>query len=1377
MSSISSLTRGLAAVAALLAGTAAAQAPANDSCAGAELLTLASPGSVTSSVATRFDLAAAAVETAFTCSAGSVKNSVWYTFTPTVSGVYRMDTCGPVTNFDTVIQAYSGSCGTLTPVGTTSTGCNDQGGCTFANASAIALPLTAGTRYFVQVAVWSSVTLAPDLVTALTVTREFAPANDRCDGTVPAVTLNTPLAFSTNSATDNDSELGGNLDGGAGPTCFVGFGNSTTASSNASPGRDVVFSFTPPSTGRYNVRLGAPNTSVNHVLYLTDSCVAAMTPPQLYSPPQCIAAANRGGSSTTAAEELSCVPLNNGTQYFLWADEGTASTAGASYELEVTSCNLELEPNDTPASAAPLACPVTAGITDAGTDVDFFALGTQPAGARVFAMLESQAAGNAGSSSNDFDLRVTTATSTLEFDLGDLDSPFGSSAGNVSGTPLPAGVPTYLRVNYASTTSPREPYRLYSVVQTGTATPEIEPNEHPRAASGGASNYFSGDVSSDTDVDVFAFEARAGDLVHLSLDSQPSRTGSTSTGNHSLQLLDRTVQVPADGGLPFATALVAVNDFNTTVDNTVPSTPSLTATTPFMPSESLVYRVRTNGTYFARVGRTSTTGSGAYLLSIARDCAPGGGIGAPTLASLSPVSGSMSGNVSLTLTGSNFSGASTVLVGGSPATVISRTATTIQVLTPPGNAGAVDVSVVNPGAQTSTLTGGYLYTSPAGPPTVSAISPATGPTSGGTVITLTGLLFKPGAEVSLEVGGTAVPATNVVLTNSTLLRATTPAHAAGAARVIVRNPADALEGSLAAGFTYLAPPAVSSITPNSGFTSGGITITLSGTNFRPGAQVRFGANAGTSVVVDASGTSLTVIAPSALVNGPVNVTVINTDTQQVVVTGGFTYNYPLPTLLSVTPATGFAVGGTPITIVGTGFQPSPTVLVGGTLATNIVRSSLTQVTAVTPPGAAGLADVTVTNPDLQSATRTGAFRYVPAPSLSSISPSNGAVQGGTRITLTGQNFQAGATVRLGAVPAFAVTVTSPTTATAITNTNVAGPADVVLTNPDTQSSTLAGGFTFDGAPTLTALSPISGTTAGGTVVTLSGTGFGASTAVSFGTGASPTVTLVSPTQLTAVTPAASVGVVTVTVRNGDNQSASIIGGFRFVAPPTLTAAAPNSGDVGGGTVVRLTGAGFASSTTVSFGGTPAAQVSLVSATELDAVTPRHLPGVVDVQVSTDGAIATLTGGFTFTRSAPTLVAVAPVSGPIAGGTLLTLSGTGFAPGATVTVGGGAATDLVIVSDVLARVVVPAHAAGAVDVVFTNDDAQAATLAGGFTYVAPPSNNAGTVTDGGSGSIGGDPTDVPAPGGVSCGCTSVDGSMFSMAGFGLLMVLSRRRRRS
>jgi hypothetical protein len=86
---------------------------------------------------------------------------------------------------------------------------------------------------------------------------------------------------------------------------------------------------------------------------------------------------------------------------------------------------------------------------------------------------------------------------------------------------------------------------------------------------------------------------------------------------------------------------------------------------------------------------------------------------------------------------------------------------------------------------------------PSPAPAVSAISPNTGSTSGGTAVTITGTNFVSGATVTL--GGTA--ATGVTVGSSTSITATTPAHAAAAVNVVVRNP-DAQTGTLPSGFTY-----------------------------------------------------------------------------------------------------------------------------------------------------------------------------------------------------------------------------------------------------------------------------------------------------------------------------------------------------------------------------------------------------------------------------------------------------------------------------------------------------------------------------------------------------------------------------------------------
>ncbi len=111
------------------------------------------------------------------------------------------------------------------------------------------------------------------------------------------------------------------------------------------------------------------------------------------------------------------------------------------------------------------------------------------------------------------------------------------------------------------------------------------------------------------------------------------------------------------------------------------------------------------------------------------------------------------------------------------------------------------------------------------------------------------------------------------------------------------------------------------------------------------------------------------------------------------------------------------------------------------------------------------------------------FEYflLPAPTVTGISPSSGSTAGGTGVTIGGTGFVDGATVAIGGTSATGVTVVNDTTITATTPAGTAGAKDLVVTNPDTQTGTLAGGFTYASAPTVTtqAASSISSTAATG----------------------------------------------------------------------------------------------------------------------------------------------------------------------------------------------------------------------------------------------------------------------------------------------------------
>ncbi|HEY0556037.1 MAG TPA: zinc-dependent metalloprotease family protein [Thermoanaerobaculia bacterium] len=82
---------------------------------------------------------------------------------------------------------------------------------------------------------------------------------------------------------------------------------------------------------------------------------------------------------------------------------------------------------------------------------------------------------------------------------------------------------------------------------------------------------------------------------------------------------------------------------------------------------------------------------------------------------------------------------------------------------------------------------------------------------------------------------------------------------------------------------------------------------------------------------------------------------------------------------------------------------------------------------------------------------------------------------------------------------------------------------------------------------------------------------------------------------------------------------------------------------------------------------------------------------------------------------PTLASVSPTSGPIGGGTAVTLTGTAFVNGATVLFGATAATSVTFNSATSVTAVAPPHAAGTVAVTITNPDARNATLNGAFQY--------------------------------------------------------------
>ncbi|MFI0714391.1 IPT/TIG domain-containing protein [Streptomyces inhibens] len=245
------------------------------------------------------------------------------------------------------------------------------------------------------------------------------------------------------------------------------------------------------------------------------------------------------------------------------------------------------------------------------------------------------------------------------------------------------------------------------------------------------------------------------------------------------------------------------------------------------------------------------------------------------------------------------------------------------------------------------------------------------------------------------------------------------------------------------------------------------------------------------------------------------------------------------------------------------------------------------------------------------------------------------------------------------------------------------------------------------------ISPNQGSTGGGTSVVITGTGLAGTSAVHFGTKPATIVGTPTPTQVNVVSPSGS-GMVDVTVTTPGGTSNPL--SFFYVGAPFASSLSPDSGGTGGGNTVTINGTGLATATAVQFG-TTSATPTVVNDGQLTVVVPTGVAaGSVGVTVTTAGGTADDLS-YTYVDQ-PTILALSPLSGPTAGGTEVTITGTNLATTQSVTFGGTPAP-FVVISGTSISVVTPPGADGPVDVTVTTTGGSA-TSAGAFTYTAGPS---------------------------------------------------------
>ncbi len=179
-------------------------------------------------------------------------------------------------------------------------------------------------------------------------------------------------------------------------------------------------------------------------------------------------------------------------------------------------------------------------------------------------------------------------------------------------------------------------------------------------------------------------------------------------------------------------------------------------------------------------------------------------------------------------------------------------------------------------------------------------------------------------------------------------------------------------------------------------------------------------------------------------------------------------------------------------------------------------------------------------------------------------------------------------------------------------------------------------------PTFSSISPTTGVTTGGTPFTIAGTGFVTGATVTIGGAAATGITVVSAISITGTTGAhPAVGLVNVVITNTDGGHVTATNAFTYTATtPHLTSVSPPSGTASGGTSVTLTGTGFSSGGSpangVTFGGSSATSVVVLSDTTITCTTPAHASGAVNIVVTNPNSAgtSTLTNGYTYTITPP-----------------------------------------------------------------------------------------------------------------------------------------------
>ncbi|PIE15716.1 MAG: hypothetical protein CSA66_08130, partial [Proteobacteria bacterium] len=382
------------------------------------------------------------------------------------------------------------------------------------------------------------------------------------------------------------------------------------------------------------------------------------------------------------------------------------------------------------------------------------------------------------------------------------------------------------------------------------------------------------------------------------------------------------------------------------------------------------------------------------------------------VSAVDPPEGAVSGGEALTVTGTGFTADTRLFIGGRLAirqTWLGDGA--LAGIAPAGAAGPADVQVAGTNGVAS-LADGYRYREA---PAIATVSPIAGSPGGGETARLQGRGLD--ADAVVRFAGRDARVTAAAPDGHWLDVIAPPGPAGETADITVTSSwgADVADGA----WTWRDPQAdpfalrCASFYPRAGAEAGGEAVALACRGLQYGAEVTFGQAGAEVLELDADGTSW-VLAPPG--QGQVLVTVT---TPFAATTLAAPYTYLAPPTLQVTgvaPASGEPAGGDAITVTGAGFSQQAALYVGPLPASDVVVVDQRTITATTPPGAPGAADVVVRQ-SAGAATLVDGFDFSAArTSLDLVAPHEVAQAGGTYLRLYGSGFPEDAEVRVGGEP-------------------------------------------------------------------------------------------------------------------------------------------------------------------------------------------------------------------------------------------------------------------------------------------------------------------------------------------------------------------------